>query len=69
MNRYNLPVKLVKEALRQVDKELYEKHLKGDFDIGDPNNPMYNNGWNYATGKFQQIFGMSQDELLAKQYK
>lgn len=65
---YLLPKHIIEEALRKTDRELHEKHLRGEFDEGDPNHPQYNNGYNYATGKYV-LFGYEQDEFLAKQYK
>ena len=57
------------KALKEVDDLLYAKHLRSEFDDGDPNHPKYNNGYNYATGKFVNLFGYGQDELLKKQMK
>ena len=54
--------------MKEVDDYFYNKHLRGEFEDGDPNHPKYNNGYNYATGKYVSLFGYSQDELLAKQY-
>lgn len=65
---YDLPKKLVAQAMREADAELYAKHLRGEFDEGDPNHPKYNDGYNYATGKFVSLFGYEQDEFMAKQY-
>jgi hypothetical protein len=69
MKQYDLPKHMVKQAMKAADDELYRQHLQGIFSEGNPNHPMYNNGYNYATGKFVTLFGHSQDELLAKQYK
>ncbi len=68
MKTYDLPKKLAAQAMREADNELHAKHLRGEFDEGDPNHPKYNGGYNYATGKFV-LFGYEQDEFLAKQYK
>jgi hypothetical protein len=57
------------QAMREADEMRYNEHLKGIFDNGDPNNPKYNNGYNYATGQYVNIFGYDQDEFMAKQYK
>ena len=69
MQVYNLPKRLAAQALREADNQLYSQHLSGVFDEGDPNHPMYNGGYNYATGQFVSLFGYKQNELLAKQYK
>ena len=71
MRTYDLPKKLVAQAMREADNELHSKHLRGEFDEGDPNHPKYNDGYNYATGKRQVnrkflLFGYEQDEFLAK---
>ena len=55
-------------AMKEADEVIYSQHLCGIFDEGDPNHPKYNKGYNYATGKFVNLFGYSQDELIAKQY-
>lgn len=68
MNTYDLPQKLADDAMREADDYLYNKHLYGKFDDGDPNNPKYNSGYNYATGK-RILFGYQQDEFMRKQYK
>jgi len=61
-------IRIAKIAFAEAENDLYNKHLRGDFDDGDPNHPKYNNGYNYATMKFVNLFGYSQDGLLAKQY-
>ena len=58
-----------KLAFIAAEKELEEKHETGVFAEGDPNHPMYSNGYNYATGKYVNLFGYNQDEFMAKQYK
>lgn len=63
-----LPPHIAQQAMNEAEQELFAKHEKGIFDDGDPNHPKYNNGYNYATGKFVELFGYSQDDLLAKQY-
>ena len=68
MKTYDLPKKLSAQAMREADNYLYSKHLRGEFDEGDPNHPKYNNGYNYATGKFVSLFGYKQDEFMAKQH-
>ena len=68
MKTYKSPKRRTDPVLREAYDELYEKHLRGEFDEGDPNHPKYNAGYNYATGKFI-LFGYEQDEFLAKQYK
>ncbi len=60
--------RIAKVAMKEADDAIYAQHVRGIFDDGDPNHPKYNNGYNYATGKFVNLFGYSQDELLAKQY-
>lgn len=60
--------RIAKIAMKEADDMIYAQHLRGEFGDGDPNHPKYNNGYNYATGKFVNLFGYSQDELLAKQY-
>ena len=65
---YNLPKAKSQKAISDADNALYSQHCKGIFDDGDPNHPKNNNGWNYATGQFVNLFGYSQDELIAKQY-
>lgn len=68
MKTYDLPKHIAKAAMCKADDELYTKHMRGEFDNGDPNHPKYNNGYNYATGKFVSLLGYAQDALLAKQY-
>lgn len=68
MKTYDLPKKLASLALREADSELYSKHLRGEFDDGDPNHPKHNDGYNYATGK-RLLFGYNQDEFLSRQYR
>ena len=65
---YNLPKKLAAQAMIEADNELYSKHLRGEFDEGDPNHPKYNGGFNYATGKYVSLFGYKQDDFMAKQH-
>jgi len=69
MKTYDLPKKLAAQAMRECDNELYAKHSRGEFDEGDPNHPKYNNGLNYATGRYVSLFGYKQDEFMSKQYK
>ena len=57
-----------KQAFIDAEKEIERNHKNGIFSEGDPNHPMYNNGYNYATQKYS-LFGHDQDEFLAKQYK
>lgn len=66
--QYDLPKHLAKAALREADSDLRKKHESGVFDEGDPNHPMYNGGYNYAAGKYV-LFGVDQDEFMAKQYR
>lgn len=60
--------RIAAQAMKEADDAIYAQHPRGIFDDGDPNHPKYNNGYNYATGKFVNLFGYSQDEMLAKQY-
>jgi hypothetical protein len=69
MKTYNLPKKLAKQAMRECDNELRAQHKKGQFDDGDPNHPKFNDGFNYATGKYVNLFGYAQDEFMVKQYR
>jgi hypothetical protein len=69
MKTYNLPKKLAKQAMRECDNELQAQHKKGQFDDGDPNHPKFNDGFNYATGKYVNLFGYAQDEFMVKQYR
>ena len=66
--RYDLPKYLASAAMKEADSQLRAKHAGGEFDDGDPNNPRYNEGYNYVTGK-RTIFGYDQDEFMAKQYR
>lgn len=66
--RYDLPKHLASAAMKEADSQLRAKHARGEFDDGDPNNPMYNGGYNYATGK-RVLFGYDQDEFMAKQHR
>lgn len=68
MKTYDLPKKLANKAMKEADELIRKDHSNGKFDEGDPNNPIYNEGWNYATGQFVSLFGYKQDEFLAKQY-
>ena len=68
MKQYSLPKNLERQAMVAADNELYSEHILGKFDDGNPNNPRYNNGYNYATGQFT-LFGYVQEELMDKQYK
>ena len=65
---YDLPKKLAAQAMLEADNEIWAKHALGEFDDGDPNHPKYNNYFNYATGKYS-LFGYTEDEFMAKQYK
>ena len=67
--QYDLPVRLKREAIAEADKELLEQHRQGIFSEGNPNHPMYNNGWNYALGGPDKLFGYQTAQFLAKQYK
>lgn len=65
---YTLPAKMNKQIMRDCEKEIEARHKKGIFDIGDPNHPDYNGGYNYATQSYM-LFGYEQAEFLDKQYK
>ena len=69
MKTYDLPRRLAKQAMHEVDKMLHDQHVLGQFDDGDPNHPMYNAGINYATGLPVSILGYETSEFLGKQYK
>lgn len=69
MKTYDLPKKYADQAMQEADNMLLKQHVTGIFDEGDPNHPKYNGGWNYALGAYVEIFGYSQADLLAKQYK
>lgn len=69
MKNYDLPKKLVQQAMLEADKALRADHARGIFSEGDPNHPMYNNGINYVTGLPVQIFGYDVVEFMEKQYK
>jgi len=60
-------LKIAKDGTRLATLEIEANHEKGIFDIGDPNHPDYNNGYNYATQSYK-LFGYDQAEFLAKQY-
>ena len=60
--------KVIALTMLKVDNELQAQHERGIFNEGDPNHPIYNSGYNYATGKFVNLFGYEKDEFLAKQY-
>jgi len=64
-----MKTKAFKMAFIRADKELEDEHANGLFSEGDPNHPKYNNGYNYATGKYVSLFGYDQDEFMTKQYK
>ena len=57
-----------KQSFIDAGKLIERDHENGIFSEGDPNHPMYDNGYNYATQKYS-LFGYEQDEFLAKQYK
>lgn len=61
--------RIAKRAMREADEELRAKHLRGEFDEGDPNHPKFNNGINYATGLPAQLFGHDTKEFMAKQHR
>ena len=58
-----------KQAFIDAEKEIERNHKNGSFSEGDPNHPMYNNNYNYVTGKYVSLFGYDQDEFMVKQYK
>lgn len=69
MKTYDLPKHLARAALREADKQIRAKHARGEFDEGDPNHPMYNNGINYVTGRPATLFGYETDSFLSRQYR
>lgn len=62
---YELPRRMREAALRDAKREIRAKHERGEFDEGDPNHPMYNNGHNYTL----PLFGHKTADFLAKQYR
>lgn len=56
-----------KQAFVDADKSIERDHENGIFAEGNPNHPMYNNNYNYASKEYT-IFGYAQKEFLAKQY-
>lgn len=66
MKTYDLPKRLAQQSMREADAQLRAQHARGEFDIGDPNNPIYNNGHNYAR---PAIFGYEVSKFMEKQYK
>lgn len=57
------------QAMREADESLRRQHAAGVFDDGDPNNPKYNGGYNYTTGRVETLFGYETQAFLAKQYR
>ena len=57
-----------KQAFIEAEKSIERDHENGIFSECDPNHPMYNNAYNYATQEYK-LFGYDQNEFLAKQYK
>ena len=57
-----------KQAFIEAEKSIERDHENGIFSECDPNHPMYNNGYNYATQEYK-LFGYDQNEFLAKQCK
>lgn len=64
---YEIPAPLAKKAMREADSLIRAAHALGIFADGDPNNPKYNNGINYVTGKPVTLFGYETDMFMAKQ--
>lgn len=64
-----LKLNRTKQTLREAEKELEAQHVMGIFSEDDPNHPKYNNGYNYATGKYVELLGYEQNVFMAKQYK
>lgn len=60
--------KQYKQAFIEAEKAIERDHENGIFSEGDPNHPMYNEGYNYATGTYN-LFGYEQEAFLSKQYK
>jgi hypothetical protein len=69
INNYDLPKHMVKAALRQAEDELRAQHLAGNYSEGDPNHPMYHEGFDYASGEYVDLFGYNQKDFMLKQYK
>ena len=69
MKHYDLPQKLAAQAMRQSDSDIHAKHLRGEFDEGDPNHPKHNNGINYATGLPVSLFGYDTKAFIQRQYR
>ena len=68
MQNCDLPKRVTRNIMREVDEMLYKQHLEGVFDDGDPNHPKWNSGINYATGLPANLFGYDIKEFLRKQY-
>jgi hypothetical protein len=60
-----LPKRMRDAALHAANRELSAKHARGEFDEGDPNHPMHNDGINYT----RPLFGHKTADFLAKQYR
>lgn len=73
MTKYIAPTKaesrMMATAHREATELLYQQHLRGIFDDGDPNHPKWNNGINYATGKPVKLFGEDTDKFITRQYR
>jgi hypothetical protein len=50
--------------MKSAEDEIAAKHDRGEFDDGDPNHPMYSNGYNYT----RPLFGYKTNEFMAKQH-
>lgn len=64
LTTYQLPKRLVEDALAKADADLRAKHEAGLFDDGDPNHPKYNGGINYT-----RCVGLTWADIRAKQRK
>lgn len=62
LTTYQLPKRLVKEALAKAGAELRAEHDAGLFDDGDPNHPKHNGGADYT-----RCVGLTWADIRAKQ--
>ena len=60
--------KQYKQAFIEAEKSIERDHENGIFSEGDPNHPLYNNNYNYASKEYT-LFGYTQKELMGRQYK
>lgn len=67
MINYDLPRRLRNDAVTKSQNDIIRENEMGSFSIGDPNHPMYSNGYDYT--KSGTIFGYEEKEFLDRQYK